>query len=173
MKLRVLTCLALTCAPLAAGGLGVGVQTSFDLVPGSALVPRIDFLNTTVTSTVAGPGTTINLNVTENVISASMDYNWFAGGKTGRGFYVLGGLGTATGNLSVKGTSSDGTSSSVTANSTVVYSELGVGVMFPGQLGLELVYKAYKFNTVNLPIDGGAVAWTSSGVITFAVTLRL
>ena len=165
-------CIALLCAPLAAGGLGLGVQTSYDLAPGAALVPRVDFLNTTSSSTAAGPGTTINLSATENILSLALDYDWFAGGRTEHGFFLLGGLGVATGFLSVKGSSSTGTSASATTTSTVLFPEVGLGYMFPRRLGFELVYKGFQFKDVNLSIDGGTVAWSSSGVLMLAVDFR-
>ena len=158
---------ALTVSSLWAGGFGLGIQTAFDLGQGCAIAPRLEYLRITDSSTV-GP---ISLSATDNIFSLGADFNYFFSGRTGKGFYVLGGLGLANGSLSVSGT--DGTSSNqVTQNQTVLYPEGGAGYEFTRHVGLEVLYKALNFKDVDLAVGGVPVSYSYSNLVQIALTLR-
>jgi len=163
----------LTCLPLAAGGFDLGLQRTFDRGAGLALVPNVDYLNTTTTSTMAGPASTVTLDGTQNILSASLDVNWFFRGDTDRGFFLIGGAGVAAGFLSVHGQATDGASGTARARDTVFYPEVGAGFLFNGRVGVEALYKDFRFKQVNLGIDGGTVAWSANGVLLVALVIRL
>jgi len=154
---------AATGASLAAGGFGLGVQGSYGLGHGQALVPRLDFLHETDSATSGGA----SLDATANVIGVGVDYDYFTGGRAGRGLFVLGGLGLASGNLKVTA-SAPGFYGSATSNQLVGYYEVGAGYQFTRHLGAELLYKGLNFRDVT----AGPFAYSLSGGVQLALTLR-
>lgn len=167
-----LTLSALAGASLwADGGFGLGVQTAFDLGKGSAIVPRLEYLHATDSKTVAASPSNLDLNATDNIFSLGVDYNYFITGKTGKGLYVLGGLGIANGNLRVTG-SGPGVSAATTSNQTRLYPEVGVGYEFTRHLGLEAIYKALNFGDVNLTVGSVPVTYSYTSVLQIGLTVR-
>ena len=165
--LHALVISALTGATLAAGGFGLGVQGSYSLGHGQALVPRLDYLH----ETDSAASDVASLDATANVICAGADYNYFTGGRTGQGLFVLGGLGLASGNLKVTA-SVPGASGSATSNQLVGYYEVGAGYQFTRHLGAELLYKGLNFRDVTVVAGGYPVAYSLSGGVQLALTLR-
>ncbi len=171
-RLCAIACSALTGASLWAGGFGVGVQTSFDLTDNSAIAPRVEYLRFTDSSTVGGPfGNPIDLSATVNCFSLGADYDYYLGGETGKGFYLLGGLGVATASIEVSG-SGAGSSASTTKRQTVVYPEAGVGYQITPHLGVELLYKALRFSDVTVAVAGEPVGYSFTGSVQASLVLR-
>ena len=164
---------ALACLPLSASGFGLGLQTSFDQGPCGVIVPRLDYLHATLSSTLSAPGITINASATENITSVAVDYNWFTAGRARQGFYVLGGLGFAVGDIGVNAKASNECSAYTNTYSFGVFPEVGCGFLFDRHYGLELTYKAVKSGDVRLDMGRGRTpVWTSSGVAIVAMTFR-
>ena len=159
----------LTGASLWAGGFGAGVQTAFDLGENGAIAPRLEYLRLTDSSTVAGQ---INLSATVNCFTLGADYDYFTGDRTGKGFYLLGGLGVALADFNVSGSASDGSTSSTTSHQTVLYPEAGVGYIFTRYLGVELLYKYLNFKDVVFAVDGVPVAYSFSGSLQASLVVR-
>ncbi|MDR3673266.1 MAG: outer membrane beta-barrel protein [Holophaga sp.] len=162
----------MTGASLWASGFGVGVQTAFDLGDGHAIAPRLEYQRYTDSSSVAGPVLSpIDMNATVNCFSLGADYNYFFSGRTGRGFYVLGGLGVASASFNVTA-STAGLSSQATSHQTVLYPEAGAGYQFNRNLGLEVLYKDLRFDDVNLAVAGTPVGYSFSGSLQADLVLR-
>ena len=153
------------------GGFGLGVQTAFDLGRGSALAPRLEYLYITDTSTVATPSGNVGLDATDNIVALGVDYNYFISGRTGKGLYVLGGLGVAYGNLRVQG-SAPGVSATTTSNQVRVYPEGGLGYEITRHVGLEALYKALDFSDVRVAVGAARVAYSYTSVAQLALTVR-
>jgi hypothetical protein len=171
-QLSVIALCALSGASLWAGGFGVGVQTAFDLGSGNAIAPRLEYLRYTDSSSVGGPfGTPIDLNATMNCFSLGADYNYFFSGRTGKGFYLLAGVGAATAHFNVTA-SAAGESASTSSNQTVVYPEGGVGYQFNRWLGVEALYKDMNFHDVDLMVINTAVGYSFSGNVQADLVVR-
>ena len=170
-RLSVIAFSALTGASLWASGYGVGVQTAFDLGSGNAIAPRLEYIHYTATSSVGGPFAPIDLSATVNCFSLGVDYNYFLSGRTGKGFYVLAGLGVAVADINVTGSSPED-SANTTSRQTVVYTEAGVGYQFNRFLGLELLYKDLDFKDVTVVVDGVPVGYSFTASIQADVVVR-
>lgn len=169
---RVIALSAIASAGLwAGGGFGAGVQTAFAINEASAVVPRLDFLHSTDSTSVAGPITPINLSTTANIFSLGADYDYFITGGIGKGFYVLAGLGVAMAGIDVSG-STTGAAASTTSHQTVIYPEAGAGYQFNRTFGLELLFKNYRFSDVTLQVGGVPAGYSYSGGLQVAVTAR-
>jgi opacity protein-like surface antigen len=171
-RLCAIACSALTGASLWAGGFGVGVQTSFDLTDSTAIAPRLEYLRFTDSSTVGGPfGDPIDLSATIDCFSLGADYDYYPWSQTGKGFYLLGGLGVATANIRVTG-SGAGDYERTTSRQTVVYPEAGVGYQFTPNLGVEVLYKALRFSDVTIAVTGVPVGYSFTGSVQASLVLR-
>ena len=155
---------------LRAGGFGLGIQTAVDLGKGSAIVPRLDYLHAT-DSTTAGLDFPVDLTATADIVALGADYDYFLGGRTGQGFYVLGGLGLANANISISGATS-GYAASTTSTQTRIYAEAGLGYQFNRHFGLELLYKDLQLQDVNLQVAGEWVAYSFPAAVQANVILR-
>jgi len=167
-RMSVVVCFALTSGFLWAGGFGVGLQTAFDLGSGSAIAPRVEYQRYTDSSTVGGD---IDLSATINSFSLGADYNYFTSGQTGKGFYLLAGLGVAVANFSVSASDPYSTART-TSSQTVFYPEGGLGWQFNRYLGAEVLYKALNFKDVTLAVDGVPVGYSFSGSLQADVVVR-
>jgi hypothetical protein len=162
----------LTSASLWANGYGVGVQTAFDLGGGQAIAPRLEYQRYTDSTSVAGPVFyPINMNATVNCFSLGVDYNYFFSRRTGRGFYLLGGLGVANASFNVTA-STAGLSARTTSHQTVLYPEAGVGYQFTRWVGLEVLYKNLQFHDVDLAVADTPVGYSFSGSLQADLVLR-
>ena len=158
---------ALAGASLWAGGFGAGLQTSYPLNEDSVIVPRLDFLYSTDSSSSAG----ISLSTKANIFSLGADYDYFPGGKTWKGFYGLGGVGVAYAIIDVSGSIS-GFSASTTSNQTVLYPEIGAGYMFTENFGAEIIYKYLDIKDVKLLVAGVPAGYSYSGGLQVSVVAR-
>jgi hypothetical protein len=158
---------AMAGASLWAGGFGAGLQTSFPLSEDSVIVPRLDFMHSTDSSSSSG----IGLSSKANIFSLGADYDYFPGGKTWKGFYGLGGVGVAYASIDVSG-SIAGFSGSTTSNQTVPYPEIGAGYMFTENIGAEILYKYLDIKDVNLLVGGVPAGYSYSGGLQIAVVAR-
>lgn len=164
---------ALTGASLsAAGGYGVGIQTAIAMGGGHTLVPRLDFLHATDSSTEGDADFPINLSATANIFSLGADYDYFLGGRSGQGFYLLGGLGLANASIAVSGSGPGGASASTTSHQTVLYPEAGLGYQFNRYLGAELLYKDMNFKDVLIAVAGVTVGESFSGSVQASLVVR-
>lgn len=171
-RLCAIACAALTSACLwAGGGFGLGVQSGFEVGRGQAVVPRLDYLRFTDSSSVPGPFSPIDLSATINSFSLGADYDYYPGGDTEHGFYLLGGLGVARASIKVTG-SSAGDSASTTSRQTVVYPQGGGGYQFTPNLGLEILYKALAFKDVNVAVHGTVAGYSFSPNLQASLVVR-
>ena len=161
--LHALVISAATGATLAAGGFGLGVQGSYGLGHGQAIVPRLDYLHETDSND--------SVDAKADVVCLGADYDYFTSGRTGQGLYVLGGLGLATGNIKVTA-AIPGFYGSATSNQLVGYYEVGAGYQFTRHLGAELLYKGLNFRDVTVNAGGYPVAYSLTGGVQLALTLR-
>jgi hypothetical protein len=113
----------------------------------------------------------IDLSATVNSFSLGADYNYFTSGRTGKGFYLLAGLGVARANFSVTG-SAAGFTSRTTSNQTVLYPEGGIGWQFNRYLGAEVLYKAMNFNDVTVVVAGVPAGYSFSGSLQADLVVR-
>jgi Outer membrane protein beta-barrel domain len=172
-RLCAIACSALTGASLwASGGFGLGVQTGFDIGRGQTIVPRLDYLRLTDSSSVPGEfGSSIDLSATVNCFSLGADYDYYFGGDTDRGFYLLGGLGVARASIAVDG-SGIGGSASTTSRQTVFYPEAGAGYQITPHLGVEVLYKALNFKDVVIAPGGVPVGYSFSSGVQASLVVR-
>jgi len=160
--------LALTGMSLAAsGGFGVGVQTACDLGGGNAIVPRLDYLYATDSTSAAA----VSLSATANIFTLGADYNYYFSQRTGKGAFLLAGLGVAAATIDLSG-SSEGASASTSNHQTVIYPEAGLGYQFTPHLGAELLYKDLNFQNVNLVVGGIPITYSFSGSLQASLVLR-
>jgi|GEM_PF-1570893 hypothetical protein len=172
-RLCAIACAALTGASLwAGGGYGLGLQTGFDVKAGQAIVPRLEYLRFTDSSSVADNyGNSIDLSATINCFSLGADYDYYFGGETDHGFYVLGGLGVAHASIAVSGSTFYG-SDRTTSQQTVAYPEAGAGYQITPHLGVEILYKALDFKDVNIAIAGQVVGYSFTSSLQASVVVR-
>jgi hypothetical protein len=152
---------------LFAGGYGVGLQASFDQGNGNAIVPRVDFLHATDSKTVSP----VNVDATANIPSVGVDYNYFPGKQTGKGFYFLAGLGAARLSLEVTA-STAAASTTATVRKTTAYPEAGLGFDFTRHVGLELLYRDIRYHDVDLAVGGQSVSYAFSGTVQASLVVR-
>ena len=155
----------------ASSSYGLGLQTAYDLGSGQAIAPRLDYLHLTDSSSIAGPGASIDLSTTADVISLAGDYNFFFNGEDPVGFYAAAGAGVAVADIHVSG-STTGTSASTTSHQTVIYPEFGLGYLFQRYLGLELLYKNLRLKDVDFAVAGVPTGYSYTGTLQLAVVLR-
>jgi len=172
-RLCAIACSALTGVSLwAGGGFGLGVQTGFDIGKGQAIVPRLEYLRLTDSSTVPGPfNGSIDLSATVNCFSLGADYDYYPGGRTDHGVYLLGGLGVSRASIAVDGSGAGG-SASTTSRQTVFYPEAGAGYQFTEHLGFEVLYKALDFKDVNIAIGGVLVGYSFTSSLQATLVVR-
>jgi opacity protein-like surface antigen len=171
-RLCAIACSALTGASLwASGGFGLGVQTGFDIGKSQAIVPRLEYLRLTDSSTVPGPFSSIDLSATVNCFSLGADYDYYPGGETDHGFYLLGGLGVARASIEVTG-SSAGASATTTSRQTVFYPEAGAGYQITPNLGVEVLYKALDFKDVNVAVNGTVAGYSFTSSLQASLVVR-
>jgi hypothetical protein len=101
----------------------------------------------------------------------SVDYNFFPGKQTGKGFYLLAGLGLARASLEVSGATA-AASASTTVHKTTLYPEAGLGYESTRHLGLELLYKGIRYHDVGLEVGGESVGYSFSGAVQAPLVIR-
>jgi len=172
-RLCAIACSALTGASLwASGGFGLGLQTGFDIGKGQAIVPRLEYLRLTDSSSVPGPAfTTTDLSASVNCFSLGADYDYYPGGETDHGFYLLGGLGVARASIEVTG-SGPGDSATTTSRQTVFYPEAGAGYQITPNLGVEVLYKALDFKDVNVAVNGSVAGYSFTSSLQASLVVR-
>ena len=155
----------------ASSSYGLGLQTAYDLTEGSVIAPRLDYLHLTDSSSVAGPGASIDLSTSADVVSLAADYDYFFNGHDPVGFYAAAGLGVALADIKVSGSTTNA-AASATSHQTVLFPEFGVGYLFQRYLGLELLYKNLRLSDVNLAVAGVPTGYSYTGTLQLAVVFR-
>ena len=125
-------------------GLGIGVHAMFPMVGGAAIVPRIDY-------TVYKNDWTRDANINEEakikILSGGADFQYYFSGFANQGFFVLAGLGYASGHFD-SSYSYNGLNLSVSATKGAVYLQGGLGVQFTPYMGVQVSYQSLKFTDV-------------------------
>ncbi len=121
-------------------GYGLGAHLFIGLRDGHALVPRIDY---TLFKRSEG-----SMDIELTALNLGADYNWFASGKAGEGFYALAGVAFSSGRLEVTGFGSDSEGS--------LAASVGAGFMFNRNLGAELRYTHAKYDDMKAPAIQGS-----------------
>ncbi len=166
--LPVLLSCALAATALHAGsGYGLGLQDVLDQEGHHAIVPRLDYLHGTDSSTPGG----VSAKVTINALTLGVDYNYFFGQEAGKGGYLLVGPGLAGFSLHLAG-SSAGTSATTSVRKTTLYPEAGLGWLFTRNVGLEVLYKYLPYHDINMTVNGTPVSYTFNGVVQASLVLR-
>jgi opacity protein-like surface antigen len=172
MKPALTLCLLALCgASLQAAGFGLGVQTAFDLDPGQAVAPRLDYQRSTDSTTAGSDAAPVNLSSTVDMVSLGADYQYYPGGRTGNGLYLQAGLGLAWARLDVSG-SGPGGSGQATSRQTRPYPEAGLGYAFTSHFGLEVLYRALRFNDVTFMAGQVPVTYSLTAGLLAGVTVR-
>jgi len=125
-------------------GVGLGAHALIPLRGGGALVPRIDY-------TMYKNDWTSDAQVREeekiNILSAGMDFHYYFSGQANEGFFVLAGLGYASGKFD-SSYSLNGLDMSVSATKGAIYVQGGLGVQFNPLMGIEFSYQSLTFSDV-------------------------
>jgi hypothetical protein len=162
---------ALAGTLLHAGGFGLGVQMPVAMDRGGVLVPRMDFLHATDSSSSGSLIGPVALSATANILSVGADYNYFTGDKPGLGLFVLGGLGIARASLDLSA-SAPGAAASTTSQQWRIYPEVGVGYQFTRHLGVELLYRNLSLSDVHLTVGGVPAVYSFTGSVEAAFVVR-
>jgi hypothetical protein len=115
-------------------GYGLGVHALVPFANGHAIVPRVDY-------TVYSNSVDTDREVKFYAATIGADYNYYFSRRAGEGFYLMGGLGFASGKYEY---TYDTATNSETKGT--LYFQGGLGMAFTPNLGLELKYQHMKFS---------------------------
>ncbi len=131
-------------------GYGIGLHLLVDLGGGGAIVPRIDY-------TMYKNDRTIGSFITEDarlkILSGGADFHYYFSGEASQGFYIMGGLGYASGKFENEYASpviilnSDGSKGAF-------YIQAGLGLQFTRNFGVEVRYQSLDFKDVDTTFLG-------------------
>ena len=125
-------------------GYGLGLHGLIVLGGGVAIVPRIDYIAYKRDWT---RNAVINEDEKVNILSGGADFHYYFGGEANQGFYVLGGVGYASGKFEST-YSSNGLVLSASATKGAIYLQGGAGVQFNPNIGVECSYQTLTFSDV-------------------------
>jgi hypothetical protein len=115
-------------------GYGLGVHALVPFLNGHAIVPRVD-------SAVYSNSIDTDREVKFYTVTIGADYNYYVSRRAGEGFYLLGGLGFASGKYEY---TYDTSSNSETKGT--LYLQGGLGMAFTRNFGVELRYQHMNFS---------------------------
>jgi opacity protein-like surface antigen len=133
-------------------GFGLGFHALVDLKGGHAIVPRLDYVTYKRSEAVLG----VDFDYKANILTLGADYNYYINGKANEGFYVLAGLGFASGKFEM--TNSFMSALNVSSSKSTLYFQVGAGYMFTPNVGAELRYQSAQFSDVDVNVGGYTVA---------------
>ncbi len=131
-------------------GYGIGLHLLVDLGGGAALVPRIDY---TIYKNDRTLGGFIKKDANLKILSGGADFQYYFSRETTQGFYILGGLGYASGKFE-----SEYSAPLIVLNTDgskgAFYIQAGAGFQFSRNFGVEVRYQSLEFKDVDTTFLG-------------------
>lgn len=131
-------------------GYGIGMHLLVDLGGGIAIVPRIDYTIYKNDRTIGG---LVKEDANLKILSGGADFHYYFGREASQGFYVLGGLGYASGKFETE-YSSPLIVLSADGSKGAFYVQAGAGIQFTRNFGVEVRYQSLEFKDVDTTVMG-------------------